>query len=68
VTSVTKEKLHSISKRWNCKSAQVKFTKIDKNSFNRIVREVGAILADHIRLQNTTQTEEEKVYAEYEKL
>ena len=57
---VTKEKLHSNQKRWNCKSVQVKFTKIDKNSFDRILSEVGAILADHIRLQNSNQTQKEK--------
>jgi hypothetical protein len=60
VTLVTKEKLHSNQKRWNCKSVQVKFTKIDKNSFDRILSEVGAILADHIRLQNSKQIQKDK--------
>jgi hypothetical protein len=59
VTSVTKEKLRSIQKKWNCKSVQVKFTIIDKNSFDRILSEVGAILADHMRLPNSNLKQEE---------
>jgi hypothetical protein len=61
VTSVTTKKLHSNQKRWNCKSVQVKFTKIDKNSFDQILSEVGAILAEHIRLQNLNQKQEKEL-------
>lgn len=67
MTEVTNEKLHSTQKRWNCQSVQVKFTKIDKNSFDRILSEVGAILADHVRLQKSNSLPEEKIDVDDEK-